>query len=77
MCLNTYDDHNPIHPANRDEDGNDIEIDFEDKYKEQIKTTLYHIGNLKKLAEFEDSIRTFGFLTFDEQTEKNNILENY
>ncbi len=34
----------------------------------------YH---LNKLAQFEESIRTFGFLSYKEQTEKNEILKQY
>jgi len=32
---------------------------------------------LIKLAEIEQSFRTFGFLSYDEQTEKNEILKQY
>lgn len=37
----------------------------------------YKIFQLQKLAQFEESIRTFGSLTHKEQTEKNEILKQY
>jgi len=42
-----------------------------DKEIESLKAKLI------KLAEIEQSLRTFGFLSYDEQTQKNEILKQY
>ena len=49
--------------------------------KEQVKVQTqklnYKIYQLQKLAEIEQSYKTFGVLTFEEQQEKNEILNQY
>lgn len=72
--MTEYPEHDPLDDTYVEDD---IEIDFEDKYKNQIRTTLYHIGNLKKLAEIEESRRTFGFLTLNEKITQEEILNQY
>lgn len=72
-----FDDDAPFNQ--KDEDGNDIdELELITDELARTKQRLdYKIFQLQKLAQFEESIRTFGFLSHEEQTEKNEILKQY
>lgn len=76
--LDTYNDYNPNAPWNQEEtepetDDNNLEY----KLQNQIRATQYHVANLKKLAQIEVDFKTFGHLTYEQQTEKDNILNQY
>lgn len=81
MSLDTYTDHNPESPWNQEETEpltEFNEVDFlKSLLKMQTERLNYKIWQLKKLAEIEQSIITFGYLTFEETTEKNEILNQY
>jgi len=71
---------NNDNPANIDEievfEDNEIET-LESVIKAQKRTIEYKIWQLNKLAEIEESFKTFGFLSYEEQQEKNEILNQY
>jgi cell division septum initiation protein DivIVA len=50
---------------------------LQEDYSELRKKNKAMKEQLQKLAQFEESIRTFGFLSYEEQTEKNEILKQY
>lgn len=81
MSLNTHTEHNPDAPWNQEESEPLTEFNEVDFLKSQLKIQTerlnYKIWQLKKLAEFEECIRTFGSLTYEQQTEKNEILNQY
>ncbi len=78
--LDTYDEYNPMHPANIEEievfENDEIE-NLECVIKSQKQIINYKIWQLSKLAEIEETLKTFGFLTYDEQTQKDEILNQY
>ncbi len=49
----------------------------QDKLKNQIRATLYLKNQLKRLAQIEATVQTFGSLTFEEEKEKQSILTQY
>jgi len=81
MSLDTYNEHNPNNPINQIE----VEIEEEETELEEairmqklFKRILdYKIAQLRKLAEIEGSFMIFGYLTYEEKTEKNEILKQY
>lgn len=83
--MDTYTEHNPDAPWNHKETEtlSELEeqrykiIDLEEKLRIKQQCIDYKIWQLKKLAEFEECIRTFGSLTYEQQTEKNEILNQY
>ena len=80
--MDTFNEHNSDAPWNEIEvDYEIVEIDELEILKEQVKIQTerlnYKILQLKKLAEIEQSYKTFGVLTFEEQQEKNEILNQY
>jgi len=86
IMIDTHDDHNPSAPWNQEETNPELtevekmqlKIDnLKDRIKRDNQRLNYKIWQLKKLASFEESIRTFGYLTFEETTEKNEILNQY
>ena len=80
MSVDTHDDLNPLNPANIEEievfENDEIE-NLECVIKSQKMIINYKIWQLSKLAEIEGTFKTFGFLTFEEQTQKNEILNQY
>ena len=82
-----YDDdylgvNNSQHPANEIEvDYENVEFDELEILKDQVKIQTerlnYKIYQLKKLAEIEQSFKMFGNLAYEEQQEKNEILNQY
>ena len=78
MSLDTYNEHNSDAPWNEIEvDAEIVEIDELSILKTQTERLNYKIYQLQKLAEIEQSYKTFGVLTFEEQQEKNEILNQY
>ena len=84
--INTHDTHNPSAPWNQEENEPELtevekmqlNIDnLKDRIKRDNQRLNYKIWQLKKLAGFEECIRTFGSLTYEQQTEKNEILNQY
>jgi len=80
--------HDPLNPINQEENEplseltelEEMQLDI-DCLKHQLKREnerlAYKIQQLKRLAGFEECIRTFGSLTYEQQTEKNEILNQY
>ena len=79
--MDTYTEHNPLNPINQieveiEQDEDELEI-TKNALKIQTKRLNYKIWQLNKLAEIEESFKTFGFLSYEEQSEKNEILNQY
>ena len=78
MSLDTYTDHNPINPINREENEPLTELEQQQDWNQDLlKKIQSQKNNLIKLKEIEESFKTFGFLSYEESTEKNNILNKY
>ena len=73
----TFDDNAPFNQ--KDEDGNDpneLEL-ITDELAKTKQRLDYKTFQLQRLAQFESIIVTHGSLTYEEQTEKNEILKQY
>jgi len=76
--IDTHDDWNPNNPINQEENEPLSELEqLQDDYADAYKKVVKMRKQLKKLAGFEECIRTFGSLTYEQQTEKNEILNQY
>lgn len=83
--IDSYDEWNPFNPINQKE----VEIYTEEqllieeldrmerKFEDKVKHCLLLQRQLKRLAELESSLSTFGVLTYEEQKEKQIILSIY
>ncbi len=81
----THDEWNPFNPINQKE----VEMYSEEqllqeqletlqtRYDEKVRHCLHLQSQLKRLAELEQILSTFGTLTFEEQKEKKTILSIY
>jgi len=80
MSLDTYDEHNPLNPINKPdfEDISYTELEEQQEWNQDLlKRIQSQKSDLIKLKEIEESFKTFGFLSYEESTEKNNILNKY
>jgi hypothetical protein len=83
--IDSHDYHNPFNPINQKEVEYYSEeqllleqIDtLETRLNERIRHCLYLQSQLKRLAQIEENLSTFGTLTFDEHKEKQLILSIY
>lgn len=76
--IDTYNDWNPNNPINQTETEPLTELEEQQEWNMELFAKVHIMKlHLVKLKQLEESFRTFGFLTFDEQTEKNNILNKY
>jgi hypothetical protein len=83
--IDTYDEHNPWHPANQKEVEYYSEeqllleqIDtLETRLNEAVRSKLWLIDQLKTLAALHRMENTFGGLTIDEQKQRIEILKRY
>ena len=81
----THDEWNPFNPINQKE----VDMYSEEqllqeqletlqtRYDEKVRHVLMLQSQLKRLAQIEQSLSTFGTLTFEEQKEKQVILSIY
>jgi hypothetical protein len=81
----TYNEWNPFNPINQKE----VEIyseeqilleqidTLETRLNERVRHCLHLQSQLKRLSELEVMLRSFGTLTYEEQKEKNEILQIY
>lgn len=77
--IDTYTDHNPINPINQPE----IEVEYSELEEQQdwnmeLNEKIALMKNdFKKLKDIETMFTTFGKLTFEEQKQKQEILNKY
>jgi len=77
--LDTYDTHSPLNPINQPE----IEVEYSELEEQQnwnmelCEKIALMKNDFKKLKEIEEMFTTFGKLTFDEQKQKDEILNKY
>jgi hypothetical protein len=83
--IDTYNEWNPFNPINQKE----VEIYSEEqllleqidiletRLNERVRHCLHLQSQLKRLSELEVMLRSFGTLTYEEQKEKNEILQIY
>lgn len=70
--------HDPLNPANWKDSEQLTELEEQQDWNMELCAKIHIMQNhLKKLKEIEESFKTFGFLSYEEQTEKNNILNKY
>jgi len=78
MSLDTYNEWNPNNPINQEELPKQTELqEQQDWNQDLLKRIQSQKSDLIKLKEIEESFKTFGFLSYEETTEKNNILNKY
>jgi len=78
MSLDTFNDWNPNNPINQEENEPLSELEELQEWNAAlVENNKKMRQQLKKLAEFEQTIITFGYLTYEETTEKNEILNQY
>lgn len=78
MSLDTYNEHNPNNPINLEELKKQTELqEQQDWNQDLLKRIQSQKSDLIKLKEIEESFKTFGFLSYEESTLKNNILNKY
>jgi len=76
--IDTHDDWNSNNPINQEENEPLSELEeLQEWNAELIGKNIKMRIHLKKIAGFEECIRTFGSLTYEQQTEKNEILNQY
>lgn len=76
--IDTYNDWNPNNPINQTEAEPLTELEEQQEWNMELCAKVHIMKlHLVKLKQLEESFRTFGFLSYDEQTEKNNILNKY
>ena len=78
MSLDTYNEWNPNNPINWEELPKQTELqEQQDWNQDLLKRIQSQKKDLIKLKEIEESFKTFGFLSYEETTIKNNILNKY
>lgn len=81
MSLDDYIEgtNNPDHPANKEEEEVELtELEEQQLWNQELRMKNDKLKNqLKRLAEIERSLSTFGNLAHEEQKEKNKILNQY
>jgi len=79
--IDTYDEYSPLNPVNQIETKLEQEVDELEVTKEmvdiQTKRLNYKIWQLSKIAEIEQDYRMFGKITYEQQKEKEEILNQY
>ena len=82
--IDSHDYHNPFHPINQKELEYTEESLLQDqldtlqtRYDEKVRHCLHLQSQLRRLAQIEESLRTFETLTYEEQKEKQTILSIY
>lgn len=83
--IDSHDEWNPFNPINQKE----VDMYSEEqllqeqletlqtRYDEKVRNCLRLQSQLKRLAQIEESLSTFGILTYEEQKEKQVILSIY
>jgi len=78
MDIDTYNEWNPGNPINQEELPELTELEQLEDYNQDLVNKNARLRlELRKLKEIEESFKTFGFLSYEETTEKNNILNKY
>jgi len=74
----TFSEDNPINQIEVEIDEDETDLEIAERQIKSLKQILnYKIVQLKKLAEIEETLKTFGYFTYEEQQEKNEILNQY
>lgn len=78
MDIDTYNEWNPVNPINQEEFTELTELEQMEEYNQDLINKNARLRlELRKLKEIEESFKAFGFLSYEETTEKNNILNKY
>ena len=80
MPIDTYDEHSPLNPVNIEEIECTPQTELEEQqdWNMELLAKIEKMTNqLKKLAEIETCISTFGAASYEEQQEKIEILNQY
>lgn len=81
MSIDTYNEwnfNNPINEIESEKEFNETELEIIKNYlKLQTERLNYKIYQLKKLAEIERDLATFGTITYEQQLLKIEILNQY
>ena len=73
--LGTFD---PTNPINKEDNEPLTKLEEQQNWNQDLlRSNKRFVADLKKLKEIEECFKTFGHLTFEEESEKNNILNKY
>lgn len=76
MAFDTYDTHSPLNPYNQLENEPLSELEaLQEWNRELLKSRTKLLKDLQVLREIESNLTTFGFLTYEEQKQKSQILK--
>lgn len=74
--MTEYPEYNPLDDMEQLPALSELE-QLQEDYSELREKAKKYLSDLRLLYQFEELFRTFGSLTYEEQTAKNNILNNY
>ena len=80
MSLDTYDTHSPLNPSNQEElpEAKYSELEEQQDWNQELCKKIHKMKNdFKILKDIEEMFTTFGKLTFEEQKQKQEILNKY
>lgn len=76
MSFDTYDTHNPLNPINQEDNESLSELEQQQEWNQELlKKNTKLLKDLRILKEIESNLATFGFLTYEEQKQKSQILK--
>lgn len=76
--IDTYTEHSADDPWNKKQLPKQTELEQQQDWNQDLlKRIQSQKSDLIKLKEIEESFKTFGFLSYEETTIKNNILNKY
>lgn len=72
----TYNTHSPLNPINQLENEPLTELEEQQEWNQELlKKNTKLLKDLQILREIESNLTTFGFLTYEEQKQKSQILK--
>ena len=78
--IDTYDDYSPLNPINQEETAEEIlsELQEQQLWNAELCEKIALMKNdFKKLKEIEEMYMIFGKISFEEQKQKDEILNKY
>ena len=72
----TYNTYNPLNPINQEDNEPLSELEQQQEWNQELlKKNTKLIKDLQVLRQIESNLATFGFLTYEEQKQKSQILK--
>lgn len=72
----TYNTYSPLNPINQEDNEPLSELEQQQEWNQELlKKNTKLLKDLQVLREIESNLTTFGFLTYEEQKQKSQILK--